>query len=82
MKVVKPMTSNRDDGQPTVEHSPEQIAELFEIAGRETVAIRQLTGCVQQLQRAQEAKHMLSTLTPAEIRGALELRRLRVGEGK
>ena len=76
------MTSNQDERQPTVERSPEQIAELFEVAGREGDAIRQLTGCVRQLQRAQEAKHTLSTLTPAEIRGALDLRRLRVGEGQ
>ena len=76
------MTSNQDERQPTVERSPAQIAELFEIAGRETDAIRELTGCVQQLQLAQEAKHTLSTLTPAEIRGALNLRRLRVGDGQ
>ena len=46
--------------------TPEEIAERFTIAGRETEAIKQLTGCVEQ---------QLSTLTPTEVRAALEYRR-------
>lgn len=54
--------------------SPEEIAELFEIAGRETEAIRQLSGCVAQLLEAQAAKDSLKSLTPAEVRAAMEYR--------
>lgn len=61
----------------TTPRSHEQIAELFQIASRETDAIRRLSGCVKQLQQAQEAKHTLATLSPGEIRGAIELRKLR-----
>ena len=50
LEVVKPMT-NTHDGEP---RTPEQIAELFAIAGRETEAIQQLTGCVEQLHEVQE----------------------------
>ena len=72
------MTSihNENDSAPKP-RSHEQIAELFKIASRETDAIRRLSGCVEQLQQAQEAKHTLATLSPGEIRGAIELRRLR-----
>jgi hypothetical protein len=54
--------------------SPEEIAELFEIAGRETEAIRQLSGCVAELLEVQAAKDGLKALTPAEVRAALALR--------
>ena len=62
------MTNTQDGGPGT----PEVIAELFPIAGRETEAIKQLTGCVEQLHEVQAAKQQLSTLTPAEVRAALE----------
>ena len=54
--------------------SPEEIAELFEIAGRETEAIRQLSGCVAELLEVQAAKDCLKSLTPAEVRAAMEHR--------
>ena len=42
LEVVEPMTKTHD-GEP---RTPEEIAELFAIAGRETQAIEQLTGVV------------------------------------
>lgn len=60
--------------------SPQEIAKLFEIARGETDTIRQLNGCVEALHEAQEAKQALMTLTPEEVRAALEHRRPKVGE--
>lgn len=65
--------TNEQNGQ---QRSPQEIAELFEIAGRETDAIRQLSGCVAQLHEVEAAKQTLKALTPAEVRAALEHRRL------
>lgn len=64
--------TNNHDGEP---RTPEQIAELFAIAGREIEAVEQLTGCVAQLHEVQAATAQLAILTPAEIRAALEFRR-------
>jgi len=73
------MTTNHEGAS----RSAEEIAQLFEIAGRETEAmseaIQQLSGCVDQLLEVHAAKQALMTLTPAEVRAALELRRLSVG---
>ena len=65
------MTNTHDGGH----RSPEEIAELFAIAGRETEAIEQLTGCVEQLHEVQAAKGSWPPCTPAEVRAALEYRR-------
>ena len=78
LEVVKPMT-NTHDGET---RTPEQIAELFAIAGREIEAIEQLTGCVAQLHEVQAAKAQLASLTPAEVRAALEFRRGGIGEAQ
>ena len=78
LEVVKPMT-NTHDGEA---RTPEQIAELFAIAGREIEAIEQLTGCVAQLHEVQAAKAQLATLTPAEVRAALEFRLCTFGEAQ
>lgn len=78
LEVVKPMT-NTHDGET---RTPEQVAELFAIAGREIEAIEQLTGCVAQLHEVQAAKAQLATLTPAEVRAALEFRRGTLGEAQ
>ncbi len=78
LEVVKSMT-NTHDGET---RTPEQIAELFAIAGREIEAIEQLTGCVAQLHEVQAAKAQLATLTPAEVRAALEFRRGTLGEAQ
>lgn len=55
----------------TPARSPQDIAELFEIARSEGEAIRELSGCVAQLSRVQAAKQALQTLSPAEVREAL-----------
>ena len=55
--------------------SPEEIAELFDVVGREPEAIRQLTGWIGELHDVQAAKLALAELTPAEVRAALEYRR-------
>jgi hypothetical protein len=60
--------------------SPQEVAKLFEIAHGETDTIRQLNGCVEALHEAKEAKQALMTLTPEEVRAALEHRRLNAGE--
>lgn len=65
-----------DDGW----RSPREIAELFEITGRESEAIRRLSGCVAQLVEVQAARESLKALTAAEVRAALEYRRLRLSE--
>jgi len=72
------MTSTQDGGTRT----PAEIAELFTIADRETEAIQRLTGCVEQLHEVQAAKRELATLTPAEVRAALEFRRAGFGEAQ
>jgi hypothetical protein len=73
------MINTQGDGEA---RTPEQIAELFAIAGRETEAIEQLTGCVAQLHEVQAAKAQLASLTPAEVRAALEFRRGILGEAQ
>jgi hypothetical protein len=74
VKAVMTMTNEN------VQRSPQEIAELFEIAGRETEAIRRLRGCVSDLLEVQAAKESLRALTPAEVRAALVYRRLSVSE--
>jgi hypothetical protein len=74
VKAVMAMTN--ENGQ----RSPQEVAELFELAGRETEAIRQLGGCVTDLVEVQAAKESLKALTPAEVWAALEYRRLNVSE--
>jgi hypothetical protein len=70
------LTMTNENGQ----RSPQEIAELFEVAGRETEAICQLSGCVTDLLEVQAAKESLKALTPAEVRAALDYRRLSVSE--
>lgn len=79
LEVVKPMTDTQYGGE---RRTPEQIAELFTIAGRESEAIEPLAGCVAQLHEVQAAKAELAGLTPAEIRAALEFRRGGLGEAQ
>jgi hypothetical protein len=71
--------TNTHDGET---RTPEQIAELFAIAGREIEAVEQLTGCVVELHEVQAAKAQLATLTPAEVRAALEFRRCALRGGQ
>lgn len=60
--------------------STEEIAELFDVVGRESETIRQLSGCVEHLREVQVAKRALLTVSPAAVRAALEYRRTVSGE--
>lgn len=55
--------------------SPERVAELLELAGREPQVIRQITDCLEQLAETQAAKRELCELTSAEVQDAVEYRR-------
>jgi len=55
--------------------STAEIVRLFDVAGREDDAIRQLDGCVARLHEVQQAKAALKGLSAAQLRAALELRR-------
>lgn len=55
--------------------SPERVAELLELAGREPQVIRQITNCLEQLTQTQAAKRELCELTSAEVQDAVEYRR-------
>jgi uncharacterized protein (DUF2236 family) len=68
------MNSDRD-GRPK---SREEIDALFDVAGREPEAIRQLTNSVDELLEVQAAKQALAALQAADVRAALELRQLRM----
>ena len=70
--MTKTQDDTLDDGE---SRTPQQVAELFAIAGGESEAIEQLTGCVALLREVQAAKAQLASLTPAEVRAALEFRR-------
>lgn len=62
------------DGSPM--RSPERVAELLEMAGREAQVIRRITDCLEQLAQAQAARRELSALTSAEVQDAVARRRL------
>lgn len=56
------------------------IAALFDVAGRQEEAIRQLDGCRARLHEVQQAKTALKTLSAPQLRAAaLELRRAALG---
>jgi hypothetical protein len=57
------------------QRSPEEISRLFDIVGRESSTIRQLSGCVEQLLEVELAKESLKTLTPADVTAALQYQR-------
>lgn len=71
------MTNNRDGSSTTPGRglSMREISEFFDIAGRETEVIAGLSGGMDQLRAVQVAKHALATLSPAEVRAAMEYRR-------
>ncbi|GAB2863535.1 hypothetical protein [Nocardioides pacificus] len=70
------------DPQDGETRTPAQVAKLFAIAGSEIEAIEQLTGCLALLHEVQAAKAQLATLSPAEVRTALEFRRDTLGEAQ
>lgn len=54
--------------------SPERVAELLDLAGREPQVIRQIIDCLEQLTQTQAAKRELCELTSAEVQDAVEYR--------
>ena len=60
--------------------STEQIVGLFDVVGRESETIRQLSGCVEYLREVQAAKQTPSMVSAAQVRAALEYRRAMIGE--
>ena len=67
--VVVQMTHNGSTAR-----SPERVAELLELAGREPQVIRQITDCLEQLTQTQAAKRELCELTSAEVQDAVKYR--------
>lgn len=80
-KVVMTMQETKFGAeQKEVAKSTEEIAELFDRIAGETETIRLLSGCVQSLHAVQAAKQALLAVTPAEVRAALEHRRMLLSE--
>lgn len=76
-KVVMTMHETKFEPEhKTVARSTEEIAELFDVIRGEAETIRQLSGCVENFHTVQAAKRALLGVTPAEVRAALEHRRL------
>ncbi|RNI24787.1 hypothetical protein EFY87_03610 [Flexivirga caeni] len=68
-----------DRGQGRAARTPADIARLFDLAGSEAAAIRELDGCVARLHEVQAAKVALRDLTADELRAALASRRAVLG---
>ena len=60
----------------------EEIARLFEVAGRENDAVHRLDGCVAELHEVLAAKSAMHRFTAAELRAALEQRRQTLAGGR
>ena len=56
-----------------------EIAQLFDVAGRQDEEIRRLDGCVTALHEVQQAKAALKRVTACELRAALKLGRQGLG---
>jgi len=56
-----------------------EIAQLFDVAGRQDEAIRRLDGCMTALHEVQQAKAALKRATACELRAALKLGRQGLG---
>lgn len=81
LRVVEVMTMT-DHDPANGQHSPAQIARLFDIAGREDEALALLDGCVSRLHEVQAAKDALTMLPAADLRAALEFRRRALSGGE
>ena len=79
--VTETSETDRTNADPLTEgeRSTADIAQLFDVAGREEEAIRQLDGCMARLHEVQRAKAALKTLSASELRAALEFRRAALG---
>ena len=87
------MSAERQPGRPrlraaevmTVTVNPHttiaEIAQLFDVAGREDEAIRRLDQCVADLMAALQAKTALGELSPTELRAGLTFRQEQATEG-
>ena len=78
LRVVEVMTVTEHNPE-AEQRSAEQVAHLFDIAGREDEALQLLDGCVAKLREVQEAKAALKTLPASDLRAALEFRRRALG---
>lgn len=86
LRSVEVITVTKTTGTwPAAEHrqgpgrSTAAIAALFDGAGREEEAIRQLDGCMARLHEVQRAKAQLKALSASELRAALEFRCVALG---
>lgn len=77
VEEVTPMTQNQSD-----DRTPEEIADLFALAGGEGEAIERLDACVDDLRQVQLAKAELLRLTPEELRAGLAARRSALTRGR
>ena len=74
--LVEVVPTMRDEAK--VGRSTEEIARLFEVAGREDEAIGRLDGCMAELREVRAARLALTAFTPAELQAALAYRRRRL----
>lgn len=86
LKPVEVITVTETTGTPTVAgpqrepgRSTVAIAALFDVAGRQEEAIRQLDGCRARLHEVAQANAVLKTLSAAELESGLEFRRAVLG---
>lgn len=63
-----------------VDLRPEEIADLFEVAGMEQQAIAEMDVCWEKLRASHRAKDRLQHLTPSEVRDAIASSRQVLGE--
>ncbi|NNG40671.1 hypothetical protein HJ588_15505 [Flexivirga sp. ID2601S] len=77
--VTETTETPAEEPQHEAGRSTADIAALFDVAGREEEAIRQLDGCMARLHEVQHAKAALKTLSAPELRAALEFRRAALG---
>jgi len=74
------MNTNDADLSPA-DLSAEEVARLFEVAGREQQAIAEMDACWEKLRVSHRAKARLEHLTPSEVHDAIARSRQVLGEG-
>ena len=68
-----------DDAEAVPGRSTEEIAQLFELDGRESEAIAMLDGGLRRLREVQDAEATLASWLMVELRSALDYRRRLLG---
>jgi len=68
------MTDTNDTGPVPAVRTVQEVAQLFEVAGREADALRLLDDGVAQLHEIARANSALAQLSGSELRAALEVR--------